>query len=164
MTVVTCLSVKQMHPAPRWVTFTINEHRPYCGGAAPSKEMEKGFITILPDQDFIIKKGVVNDDKVPVIVEVTADSIGRFSIALDTGRYLLIFPEKHATFEDFYQTQSKERPMLQPGPRDCFLAWWQRPDATFYISDTTSHVECTIRSTCDAGFNPCMYYTGPKRP
>jgi hypothetical protein len=146
------------------ITVTIKKHEPYCGGAAPSKTMEKGFISNLSDQNFLVKKGVINDDKVPVIAEVKTDTSGRFNIALDTGQYLLIFLEKHADFEEFYRAQSRERPMLQPGPRDCFFVWWQTPDATFYITDSTSNIECTIRSTCDAGFNPCMYYTGPKRP
>ena len=159
-----CLNIRQVPPVNKLITITIKEHRPYCGGAPPPKEIEGGFISSLIDQEFYIKKGIIHNQEVPVLAKMTTDSTGRFSIGLDTGLYLLIFPEKQTDFEEFYQLLSKEGNMLKPGPIDCFRAWWKRPDATFQITDTTLNIECIIRSTCHAEFNPCMYYTGPKRP
>ncbi|MCB0665113.1 MAG: hypothetical protein KDC80_04790 [Saprospiraceae bacterium] len=159
-----CLHLKKAPEGNRVVTFIIKEHRPYCGGAPPHKEIEGGFRTILVNRPFFVKKEVVNQGQVPVLAKVTTDSEGRFSLKMDTGQYQLIFPEKQSSFEEFYQSQSKESRMLKAGPRDCFLSWWQKPEAVVQVTDTTTIVECILSSTCYSGFNPCMYYTGPKPP
>ena len=122
--------IKQKAPVKKMITVSVKEHHPYCGGAPPPKANEGGFTSFLVYQNFFIKEGLINNEKIPVLAEVTTDSTGRFSIALDTGQYMLIFPEKHSSFQDFYQSQSKESRVLQAGPIDCFRAWWQRPDAT----------------------------------
>lgn len=159
-----CLYMKKVPAGSHVVIFIVKEHHPYCGGAPPTKEIEGGFRTLLTYQPFLVKKGIVNHEKIPVLARVITDSVGRFSIKMDTGQYQLIFPEKQATFEDFYRSQSKESKMLKAGSRDCFFNWWQKPEATVQINDTTTIVECVLSSTCYSGFNPCMYYLGPKPP
>lgn len=162
----TCLKTKEKTQDKSLITFQVNifEHQPYCGGALPSKEQEKGSYLVLQDNAFLIKRGIINNDSIPIIKEIVTDQNGMFETKLPSGTYCLIFPAKHQSFNKFYEIESKESPHLKAGSRSCFEKWWRSPDAFLHITDTTKYVKAIIKSKCNTGFNPCMVYTGPKRP
>ena len=58
------------------LSVTMQSHRPYCGGAAPTKEQERGFTEALADQVFYIYKDE-RPKSVKDMVRVKTDENGK---------------------------------------------------------------------------------------
>jgi len=164
--VISCRSAKDLGQSSEGsisVVGMIKKHHPYCGGAKPPPQVEKGYLSPLANQTFYIKRGVVNHDTLEIVNQIFTGSKGQFNCNLDIGTYALIFPEKNETFQKFYKQAKVETRFLKAADVDCFLRWWRAPEAIFQVSDTSSNIQCIVQHTCDAGFNPCLTYVGPKR-
>lgn len=139
--------------------------QPYCGGARPSPEMEKGTIVDFRNKEFVIKVGNSNHDSIPVLKRVMTDEHGVFQLNLPKGDYVIVFPHKAQSYESFKKEELKnfEGKQLQLTNEDCLKEYWERADGKFSVSDESDY-DVEIRRTCYADFNYCMQYTGPLPP
>ena len=146
------------------VHAVVLQRTPYCGGAKPSKEKEKGTLSPIVDQVFFVKSGSQNADTIEIVQEIKTNAQGKMEMHLPPGEYGMIFPEKHQPFTDFLRNQSRDSQDFKAASVECFQNWWQAPDATFRIDGEKPMDTITIEAYCYTNFNPCLTYVGPKRP
>ena len=146
------------------IQIQVIKYLPYCGGAKPADEQLKGSSIPLTNTSFIIKTGHENHDSIPVLVTFTTDVMGKAKLRLSPGSYQVLFTEKAQTFSAFYQELGQGSVHLKPKPESCFRNWWRRPEAILKIQDSILSYQIFLEAKCETGFNPCLTYTGPKRP
>lgn len=144
------------------LTVTFQTHRPYCGGAAPSKEQANGFTNPIANEVFYIYKGE-RPKSVTKMVKVTSDAEGKFSIDLEDGVYSIIREDKTLPLDKFIKKKKIEGVHYTYSTDDCFETWRTTPDFTIDLTHPTEEV-VTIKERCFTGDNPCMKYTGPYPP
>lgn len=139
--------------------------QPYCGGASPTPEMERGSILDFRSKEFVIKQGASNHDSIPILKRVMTDEQGNILINLPKGDYAIILPHKAQSFENFKKEELKkfEGRQLKLTNEDCLREYWLRADGKISVRND-SIFELEIRRTCYADFNYCMQYTGPLPP
>ena len=137
---------------------TVYKHTPYCGGARPTPEMEKGTNSVFGGQTF----GIVKDTATrKVIKKFTTDNNGKFSVTLKHGHYFIFYDFKLTDFDSFYKKFSKKEQFKTPKNKNCFLKWYKTPEFEITLTQDTT-IKFTIYSGCFIGINPCMQYTGPR--
>ena len=144
------------------LTVTFQSHRPYCGGAAPTKEQEAGFTDPIANEVFYIYK----DDRPASavnMVKVTTDAEGKFSIDLENGLYSVIRADKALPLDEFIAKKKIIDDFYSYSADSCFETWRNTPDFTIELTNAADEV-VTISERCFTGDNPCMKYTGPYPP
>lgn len=155
---------------PTGISIQALAHHPYCGGAAPSPEQEKGYVSPMSNKVFFLKKGVVNNETIPVLQKLITDENGLMQIEhLPAGDYCIIQEKKALSFSAFYAAMkvSDDNSTTKNRDEDCFRSWYERPEFSFKVEDTkkiTETMSFTIYMRCFTQGNPCIYYMGPLPP
>ncbi len=144
------------------LAVTFQSHRPYCGGAAPTKEQLAGFTDPLANEVFYIYKDE-RPASVTDMIRVTTDEQGKFSIDLKSGTYSVICADKVLPTEEFITKKKIIDQFYTYSDDSCFKTWRTTPDFTIDLTTTTEE-SVTISEKCFTGDNPCMQYTGPYPP
>ena len=149
------------------VSMLIQYRKPYCGGARPSPEMEKGTLHPMANKEFFIKASASNHDSIPVFEYFKTDKDGRAEVYLPDNFYSIFQKRKDYTFEEFKKAELKRyegKDLEYTGDDSCLKLFWSSPDGFFSnIGESVSH-EFEVRSTCYSDFNFCMKFTGPYPP
>jgi hypothetical protein len=156
----------QESPNPGFnVVLTVKRQIPYCGGAAPSAEMEHKCETEIKS-DFIIQyqQGYGNSTW---LKKLKTDSLGIIRCNLPYGKYCLKRADMNMAFEDFYKMPKKEDDKYNVyRDRTCYYSWWKSCILTFELNKENKSVitEVLINSRCYVGEDPCHNYIGPRPP
>lgn len=143
-------------------TGTIQTHKPYCGGARPTPEMEKGFTDPVPNADFYIYSGDRPENKKDMI-KVTTNEQGVFTVQLIPGEYHIVQAQKLLPLEEFIKNNTYDSQHYQQAPEPCFRDWKDSPDFSFKLEGESKEV-FTENHRCFIGANPCLKYVGPYPP
>ncbi|MBK7818618.1 MAG: hypothetical protein KBG47_08845 [Bacteroidia bacterium] len=146
------------------VTGKLMQTQSYCGGMAPTPEMEAQYQKAFPysGKVFYVRKGKVNSTKAEVLTSFTVDAKGEFSFQITPGTYSIIQAKqlKPLTRADLKSTES-----LQVDAK-CMKEWWAKPyyllevkTTNITIPDWSIHHPCFV-----SGDIPCISYTGPMPP
>jgi len=147
------------------ITIIAAVHTPYCGGAYPTPEQERGFITPLANESFVIKRGSVNVENEPVVLRVVSNDEGRIEFTLPAGEYVLLNNSKGETFKRFYEQFKKpEGNSVKYGDEKCYREWYEKPELHFIVTEKKHEFAFTRNTRCFVGANPCMIYDGPLPP
>ena len=142
---------------------TFQTHRPYCGGAAPTPEMENGFTEALADQVFYVYEGD-RPSSVTKMIKVRTDANGFFSIDLKKGVYSIISEDKALTLQEFIEKKKIINDFYRYDKDDsCFEKWYNTPELVVDLSSNEER-NVVINHACFTGDNPCMNYVGPYPP
>ena len=141
-------------------------HKPYCGGAYPSPEQERGSIHPISNETFYIKRGKLNTENEMSLLSFTTDENGKATIWLPAGEYVVIKATQNFPFDKFYQPyQQKENSttMTYLG-EDCYREWYAKPETSFTVAEEQRIIQFTRQTNCFTSENPCARYTGPLPP
>lgn len=139
----------------------IEVHKPYCGGAKPTPEMEKGFLEAYANAKFYVKTSMNNEKNKETILTFTTTESGTYNIKLKKGTYLIIPEDKTMSFEDYKNKYSQ--------PSDKFLQYigdeaarkiYETADFTLTVEKEGEH-NFIHKTKCFAGMNPLVKYVGP---
>jgi hypothetical protein len=141
-------------------TFTgqITVVRPYCGGAAPSKEiLERAKIPVpFAGQKFFLKKG--NTNRTPLVAaNFTTDNNGNFYVLLPPGKYCLCAKEQtldnqfHPELYDFTASMT-DLTGYQKWWSDCRFTFEIKPGAEMH-KNLNFNINCMTESICPFVFN-----------
>lgn len=139
---------------------TVSYLEPYCGGAAPTPEIEARRNIPVPAPNFVLhfKKGSRNNEKTRVEKTVTANASGYFEVRLPKGDYCIVEDYKSKPFAVPAATQftTWDTTCLKNKYNDCDF----KLKVTGPTADT---IKLVFRKHCF--FNPpCGSYTGPLPP
>jgi hypothetical protein len=141
---------------------TFQSHRPYCGGAAPTPEMEQGFTEALADRVFYIYEGE-RPSSVTKMIKVRTDANGYFSIDLKKGVYSIISEDKALTLKEFIEKKKIIDEVYGYDDDSCFEEWYNTPELVVDLSSNEER-NVVINEGCFTGDNPCMQWRGPYPP
>ncbi len=142
------------------VKGVIKHHTPYCGGAYPTPEMEKGITKPFANHSmFVVEK---NSQKRNAVAQFTTDDKGNFSVTLPIGEYDVYGNHKKGSFKDFVSKNSSGK-FLVLKDTECLKKWYNTPEFSINSQKDTI-IEFTYSSRCYSGLNPCLKYIGPMRP
>lgn len=149
------------------VSMLIQYRQPYCGGARPTPEMEKGTLHPMANKEFFIKASASNHDSIPVFQYFKTDKDGRAELNLPDNFYAIFLKRKDMSFEAFKKAELKKyegKNLEYTGDDSCLKLFWSAPDGFFSNNGEDVSHEFEIRKTCYSDFNFCMKYTGPLAP
>jgi len=92
--------------ATNMIGVTVMIHKPYCGGARPTPEMEKGFDIAQANQTFYV---YINErpKKKEDYIEVKTNNTGRFDLELaESGTVHILRPEKLGSLNEFIENNT----------------------------------------------------------
>ena len=134
-------------------------HVPYCGGAKPTPEMEKGRLD--PVDTVLITK--VSSRKMSMI-QIPLDINGFAQIKLPKGDYNLFHKNKGLSIEELKKLYLPTNNKWYTYKGDsCLMFYISTPDLGFKVSKKTEY-KALFRSRCFTGVNPCIIYNGPLPP
>lgn len=147
------------------IELSVQYRKPYCGGARPTPEQERGFLMPYQNKEIALKIGTSNADSVKVYKKITTDEKGNVSIKLPAGTYAVVLPHKLVPYEEFKKNELEKfnGKQLKLYKEDCLIEFWKNADATIEVKESGS-IQIEMRNTCYSGFNYCMQYTGPLPP
>ncbi len=135
----------------------------YCGGAAPSPEMEAAAREPKPmsNQAFLIRKGKTNALGTDLVTRVRTDASGNFSVELTPGTYCMVLEEK----ESRRSTEFLKTPFYTIDTK-CDDKWLSTCDVSFTVADKpVSGLRKTFEKKCQlATLSPCISWDGPLPP
>jgi hypothetical protein len=145
------------HLVPIQMQFQV--HKPYCGGARPTPEMEKGELIPLSNQIFCMKLG--NNDSY-FFCELETNDEGFISpIEIKPGTYELYREQKSQSFESFKEYYRTTDTLFQYiGDKDAKIEF-EKPDFILSV-EKDSTFNFVVQSKCYVGLNPLIKYIGPK--
>ena len=142
------------------VIGTVKVHKPYCGGARPSPEMEKGTYMPFKNTSFIVKTSMANDPKTNTVATFITDENGEFKINLKPGKYVVIHEDKALPFDKYVLKYNKPTTYMQyVGDKEAKNIY-EMYDCQFIVEENKA-VEVILKSKCFVGTNFCLKYTGP---
>ncbi len=141
---------------------TFQSHRPYCGGARPTPEMENGITEALADRVFYIYEGE-RPSSVTKMIKVRTDANGYFSVDLKKGVYSIISEDKTLSLKEFIEKKKIISDLYTYSSDSCFEEWRNTPDLVVELSSNETK-NVVIQERCFTGDNPCMEYMGPAPP
>ncbi len=145
------------------VNGTVQIHKRYCGGAAPSPEQQRGYFKAMPAAEFFIQKGEANAPGQPTVGQFTTDEEGHFEVQLAPGTYSVLQADKALSLEKFKAKKAAQGANYENASDQCFQDWYNKADFVLVVNRDTT-VELNYRSRCFTGTNPCLMYTGPMPP
>jgi hypothetical protein len=145
------------------VTGIVTQTFSYCGGAAPPKQILDKLKTPVayPGKKFYVRSGKVNNIEAKIVGSFTTDSIGRFSVSLQSGAYSIIQEEQlNKIRASDYDKQNQEV------DEQCLMEWWAKPYYILEIRDNNiSGLNFNFQHTCFVSADiPCLKYVGPPVP
>lgn len=137
----------------------------YCGGAAPTPEMEAWYRAQRPYQcSLYVRLGPWNDPTQPLIDSTYSDSLGRFSFLLPPGDYTLITAEQRdiAIVERIVAMQTKYVRV----DASCVSEWFEAGLFQLHaITSDTSNLNHNFHKRCFVPYSMvCLKYMGPYPP
>ena len=134
-------------------------HIPYCGGAKPTHEMERGRLD--PMDTVFVTKSLRKKQKT---IQVPLDINGCAQIKLRKGNYSLFHKHKLLSVKEFNKLYRPENNKWYTYKGDsCLYKYMSNPDAVFGVSKQKK-IKVIVKSRCYTGINPCIDYSGPLRP
>lgn len=147
------------------VDILVTQTESYCGGAAPSKEVEDRLFTPVPlgGKKMFLKKGSVNNPDQKALAEFTTSRSGTIMTYLPEGTYLLV-DEKKAT-RDYYKKLAQEYAMETKNFKainmQCLDEWVATPDLVFTVAKGKPlSVSVNYNKDCEWKSVPCAKYKG----
>lgn len=161
--IFSCATQKSLGKNAKLVRITVSNAKPYCGGAAPTPDMQNPKMEVLPNFSLVLFIQNEDDTRGKEIKMVTTDNSGLLTFELPAGKYQLWKPSKLLSFEEFVKAESPDLGKdFEYKDKECFLAWKENPDFVFEVnSDTTLNLAYHLN--CNTGSHPCLKYKGPIR-
>lgn len=135
----------------------------YCGGAAPTPEMEAAAREPKPmsNQAFLIRKGNTNALGTDLVTRVRTDASGNFSVELTPGTYCMVLEEK----ENRRSTEFLKTAYYVIDTK-CDDKWLSTCDVSFTVADKpVSGLRKTFDKKCQlVTLSPCISWDGPLPP
>ena len=138
-------------------------YKPYCGGARPTEEQEKGLVITASNRVYDVFDFLHNPDK--VLKKIELDSNGNYFGEFKVGHYALRQVEKSWSIEKLKKYYSVLDTVNYRYAGDKKIAIWkERLDYVFEVKEETSKstYNFTLKENCFVGLNPCFEYIGPK--
>ncbi len=135
------------------VTFSVKIIQPYCGGAAPSEEMENMRMKGEPAKQFVFY--IYKETGIPI--KMVTNMEGSATAELNNGGYC---------FKEGYKSDPEMIKGLENSDWEfdqaCYSQWKEQCNHAFVVSDTSSnHINFTYRPRCSwEGPVPCITNTG----
>ena len=142
-------------------------HKPYCGGARPIPEMERGVFEPIQQETFYIKQRDKNSENSRPIASFTTNDEGKAIVLLPAGVYSVLRQEQIVPFDEFYKPYSANRKgekTVRYKEEACFREWYETPELTFTVENKNVSLDLLRRTHCFIGANPCAIYEGPYPP
>ncbi len=138
----------------------------YCGGVDPGQDylMELSQPKPYVGKKMLIRKGLKNDFRKPIVDSLLTDEKGNFSLSLPPGSYCMIQPlQRDSTW---HRMVLKNYSSIYVSDTACFKNWFQSGYYTFTVRDEAiTGLKFHIDRTC---FMPdaikCAQYMGPYPP
>lgn len=149
------------------VLIVAKVHKPYCGGARPTPEMERGVVEPIQQETFYIKHGDKNSENSRPIASFTTNDEGKAIVLLPAGIYSVIRQEQIVPFDEFYKPYSANRKgekTVRYKEEPCFREWYETPELTFTVENKNVSFDLLRRTQCFIGTNPCIIFEGPYPP
>ena len=138
-------------------------YKPYCGGARPTEEQEKGLVITASNRVYDVFDFLHNPDK--VLKKIELDSNGNYFGEFKVGHYALRQVEKSWSIETLKKYYSVLDTVNYRYAGDKKIAIWkERLDYVFEVKEETSKstYNFVLKERCFVGLNPCFEYIGPK--
>jgi len=162
--IFSCATQKEVGANTNVITINLFNSIPYCGGAAPTPEMEIPRLEPLKDYVLILYSQNNDGSRGAELKEVKTDISGKITLNLPTGQYQLWLPTKKLSLEEFIKVESPDKGKNYIyKDKECFQAWKERADFSFKVkSDTT--ISLQYKNRCYMDTHPCLRYDGPYKP
>jgi hypothetical protein len=159
-----CATQKELGNNANEVKLVITNSTPYCGGAAPTPEMEIPVEVPIPNSSFLLYSENEDGSRGKELKEIKTNEDGETTLYLPNGHYQLWLPTKKLSLEEFIKAESPDKGTdYSYQDRECFQAWREKVDFKFEVkSDSTISLSRPVR--CYTGAHPCLKYTGPYHP
>jgi hypothetical protein len=146
------------------VTYTSN----YCGGARPSETLlqQLAIPTPYPGKQIHFRKGNSNDLSSLIIKTIVTDSLGKFTLQLEPGKYCIIDDyRKDRSFVDSMLHQADDSYLKVQDPQ-CINDWLSTCLYSLTVKDQNlMDIQINIHRECFRPEGvPCINYTGPLPP
>lgn len=158
--IYSCGSVATSTEAVYTVKIQLEDHHPYCGGAYPTPEQERGYYTPISNQKYYLLQDVAESSK---RVEVYLNAEGEADTELTKGCYLIYHADKLLRFEEFYAKRNLTYELTKNEDEACYRKWYETADFKFEVVSDTS-LRFIYQGRCFVGVNPCLNYEGPMPP
>lgn len=129
----------------------------YCGGAAPTPELQQREHTpyAQPKTTLYLRDGNANYNNKPILDSITSDSTGKFSINLPAGTYCVV--EKYKTNKFTYPNDK-----IADWDTACYRKSFERCDFVLDVARDMDSVKIVLAHNC-VWKNPCVKnYHGPR--
>lgn len=152
------------------VNLSITSTMDWCGGARPTEEMEREFKTKQPYSNLgLYLRKDSNDLTKPIIYSIETNALGKSSLMLTPGKYIVVNDQKKDT--SIYQTTLKKFALATEttGPIDtiCYKKFIAEPDFVILVPKKSTrplHVKYNYHKHCDWSGAPCVEFRGPYPP
>jgi hypothetical protein len=138
-------------------------YKPYCGGARPTEEQEKGVVIAASNRIYDVFDYLHNPDK--VLKKIELDSNGNCFGEFKVGYYALKQVEKSWSIETLkkYYSVNDTINYRYAGDKKITL-WKEQLDYVFEVKKETpkNAFNFVLNEKCFVGLNPCFEYIGPK--
>lgn len=135
----------------------------YCGGAAPTPDIEAEARRPKPfaNQSFLIREGKTNVLGANMVTRVMTDAKGDFRVDLRPGTYCMVLAEKENVRDAGFFTQK-----YITVDKTCDSKWLTSCDLSFTVADKNiSGLRLTFNKQCNlTSLSPCLTWTGPMPP
>jgi hypothetical protein len=163
-------SKTQAEPKGLDVVLKFQKHEPYCGGAYPTPDQERGWISPISNQQYAIYKtqndSVKHTQKAKALGVFTTNELGIIETKLAPGYYYAVMFDKTMPFEKFYEKyEIVSDQFRQSAGRACFEEWYETPELRFQVVEKGANkFEVTLQSYCFTGLLRCVGWVGPLPP
>lgn len=144
------------------VNLSVESWRPYCGGAKPTPEVERGIRTPFSGEKIAAFRRNYENSNPPVLVKwLELDEAGKWSGCLKPGVYEFYRSDKILSLDEIekkYRLPDNENYAFVGNAK--LNKWKTTPDYTIAIKKKTE-LKITLIEKCFVGLNPCMEYIGP---
>ena len=134
----------------------------YCGGAAPTPDMEAEAKLPKPrfGQELIVRTGETNTLNSRVLARTTTKEDGSFSFQLPPGEYCIVISQK----ENLAQ-MPKNSDYIQVDD-DCYKKWMAQCDIGFMLRDRdVTDIKVILHQACFTNsYSTCVEWNGPLPP
>jgi len=162
--IFSCATQKELGTNANAVKLNLVNSIPYCGGAAPSHEIEIPRLEPLKDYALILYSQNDDGSRGAELKTVKTDVSGEIAINLPTGQYQLWLPTKKLSLEEFIKVESPDKDKnFSYKDKECFQAWKERADFSFYVK-TDTIIFLQYKNRCYTYAHPCLRYDGPYKP
>lgn len=151
-----------------WVTVRglITYTSQYCGGARPPEELLKELATPKPyaEKVIFIKKGNQNPFTNKVLYRIKTDSLGRYSVKLKSGIYIIVdgLKENKKMYDSIVHKYAVKTSATGVIDTVCYKNFYETPDKIFKITSKMKSLNDTLNyfKGCNWSGSPCVPFTG----